>query len=76
MFQEPHRTLIVHKSLFCLAKLCGMRLSPAAHEPHRVFQMKHLVVQDVPHNIWGNSGVIELPVDDNLVERRIEAAEL
>ena len=76
LLKEAHRALILCKTSFFVAKLRRMRLAPAAHEPHRVFQVEHFMVEDVPDNVLGNTRVVELPVDDDLVERRIETAKL
>lgn len=38
--------------------------------------MKHLVVEDVAYDVAGNAGTVELPIDDDLFQRGIEATEL
>ncbi len=38
--------------------------------------VQHLVEQDIRDHIFGNVAPVEPPVDYNLMERRIEAAEL
>jgi len=74
VLEEFRREVVIRESLFFRAKLRGMRFSPAAHEPHRMFLVQHLMVEDIGDYVWGNSDSIELAIDHDLVQRRIEAA--
>ena len=76
MVEEFHRAPIVRVLFFFLAKLRRVRLPAAARELHRVFQVKHLVVEHIADDIVWNSGGVQLAIDDDLLERGIKAAEL
>ena len=54
----------------------GVRFAAAAREADRMLLVEHLVIQDVSDDVLRNSRSVELPVDDDLVQRRIEAAQL
>lgn len=58
------------------AKLRRMRFSAAAHEPHGMFLVQHLVIEDVGHYVCRYAGPVELAVDHNEIQRGIEAAKL
>jgi hypothetical protein len=53
-----------------------MRFTAAAHESDRMLRVKHLVIQHVSDDAFRHGRLVELPVNQNLAERRIEASEL
>ena len=52
-----------------------MGFPAASRELHRMLQVQHLVVQHVSHNIFGNGFAVQLAVQNDLAQRRIEAAQ-
>lgn len=74
--EEFHRALVVGEAFFFAAEFRGMRLAAAAREADRMLLVEHLVVKHVGHDVLGHAGAVELPVDDDLIQRRIEAAQL
>src|SRR6185437_822383 len=53
-----------------------MRFAAAASKFHRMLHVKHLVIEHVGHNAFRHAGMIEPAIDQNLLERRIEAPKL
>ena len=74
--EEFHRGLVVREFLLFFAELRGMGLAPAMRESHRMLQVQHLVVEHVGDHVFGNVCAVELAIDHDLIERRIEAAKL
>ena len=74
--EEFHGAGVVAEALFFAAKLGGVGLAAAARETDRVLLVEHLVVKDVGDHVFRDAGAIELAIDDDLIESRIEAAQL
>lgn len=52
-----------------------MNTPPTAPQLHRIFQVQHLVINDVFHDIVGYPRMIKDPADDNCVVRGIVVSE-
>ena len=53
-----------------------MGLPAATGKPNGVLDMQHFVVKDIRDNILRNTWAVETAIHNDLVERRIEAAQL
>ena len=53
-----------------------MRFQPASREFNRMLTVQHLVKKYVGDGIFGHVRSVERGVDDDLIERRVENAQL
>src|SRR5579863_2802316 len=73
--QKPHRALVIHKFLFFATKFRPMRFPPAPGKFHRMLHVQHLVIHHVSHHKFRHALAIQLPVDHNLLQRRIKTSQ-
>jgi len=68
-------TVMLEFPLF-LPELTGVRGPAATAKANRVLHMEHFMVQDIGDDVRRHTEVIELPVEHDLVQCRIETSEL
>src|SRR3984885_4030173 len=73
--QKPHGALIIHKFLFFPPKLPPMRFPPAPRKFHWMLHMQHLVIHHISHHKFRHHFAVQLPVNHNLLQRRIKTTE-
>src|SRR5271156_5100055 len=73
--QKPHSPLIIRKFLLFPPKLRPVRLPAAARKFHRMLYVQHLVIHHISHHKFWHHVAVQLPVDHNLLQRRIETTE-
>ncbi len=76
MRQELHGGIVFGEALLFLAETDRMGLPAAVGKPDWMLHMKHFVVKDIADNIFRNTRSIETAIHNDLVECRIEAAQL
>lgn len=76
MVEEFHCAGVIREFPLFFAELRGVGFAAAVRESHGMLQVEHLVVKDVGDDVFGNVFSVELTIDDDLLERGIEAAEL
>ncbi len=69
--QKRLRPLPLRKQLLLRIELRRVHAPPAAAQPYRMFQMQHLVINNVLNGEAGNRRVIENAADHNRIVRRI-----
>jgi len=74
--QEAHGAAVLAKQFFLFPKVVGMGSAAAALKSHGVLYVKHLMIKHIRNHIFGYAGMVELPVQDDLVQCRIETPEL
>lgn len=72
--EEFHGGRVMRKAPLLATKCGGVRLTATAFKFRRVLLVEHFVVQDVGDDVARHVPVVEYAIDDNLIERRIEAS--
>src|SRR5580658_7882489 len=74
--QEAHRACVIRKPFFVVAEQRRVRFPAAAHEADGVLYVEHFVEQDVSDYVRRNSFVVQLAIQNDLIQGRVEAAQL
>jgi hypothetical protein len=67
---------VMREPLFFLEKFAGVSLHVAARSTQGMLHMEHLMEEDVLDDERGDGFAVEAAIQDDLIQRRIKAAEL
>ena len=68
--------VVIGEALFLFAKFGRVGFAAAAGKFHRMLHVQHLVIEHIGDHAFRHARMIEPAVDQNLLERRIEAPKL
>src|SRR5207245_2038096 len=74
--EKPPRPLAFQEALLLATELRRMRLQAATRRPEGMLHVQHFVVQDIFHHKRRQLGAVQARIDEDLIEARVEAAEL
>src|SRR5271156_1069647 len=74
--QKACGACVIRKRFFFTAELGGVRFSPAADKSDGMLHVQHFVIEDVRHDVIRDVLVIQLAIEHDLVQCRIETSQL
>ena len=75
LLQEAFNIFQLREQFFFCLEFRGVDATAAAAQPHRMFQMQHLVVNDVIDGVLWNAGMVENAAYYDGIVRRIVVSE-